>query len=57
MRAIVFIVGYGLYLYLLINMIIDIESFWDFLWFIFIGTGLLALFQALIGFIIMMFDE
>lgn len=56
MKGIVYLVGYIAYLYIAINMIIDIEDFWGFLWFVFIGTILLAIFQFVIAFIASLFD-
>ena len=45
MRAIIMILAYAFYAYIAINMIIDIEDFGDFIWFIFIGSILLAILQ------------
>lgn len=57
MRALVFFIGYIIYAYVAINMIIDIENFWDFLWFVFIGTILLGILQFVLVFIASLFDE
>jgi len=37
------------YLYIVINMIIDIEDFGDFIWFLFIGGILLAVLRFIIA--------
>jgi hypothetical protein len=52
MRAILFLIAYIAYLYVVINMLIDIESFGDFLFFIFIGSVLLGIVQFVVGAII-----
>jgi uncharacterized membrane protein len=52
MRAILFIIAYIFYAYIMINMIIDIEDFGDFLFFIFIGSVLMAIVQFVVGAII-----
>lgn len=57
MRGLVYLVGYIIYAYVAINMIIDIENFWDFLWFVFIGTILLGILQFVLVFIASLFDE
>ena len=43
MRGFLMLVAYVLYAYFAINMLIDIESFGDFLFFVFIGSIGLAL--------------
>ena len=45
--------AYIFYIYLMVNMIIDIEDFGDFLFFIFIGSVLLGIVHFVIGAIIL----
>lgn len=52
MKLIVFLLGWVLYAYIAINMIIDIKSFGDFIWFAIVGSVLLALFRLVISFIV-----
>jgi len=53
MRVILMAAAYIFYIYLMVNMIIDIEDFGDFLFFIFIGSVLLGIVHFVIGAIIL----
>ncbi|ESU24789.1 hypothetical protein FEDK69T_03410 [Flavobacterium enshiense DK69] len=50
MKTILRLFIWGLYLYFVINMLLSINSFWDFVWFIFIGSILLGIANVVLAF-------
>jgi len=52
MKLIITLLAYLFYAYIAIKMIIDIKDFGDFIFFIFIGTILLAILRFVLAFIL-----
>ena len=52
MKAIIYIAAVVFYLYVAINMIIDIKDFGDFIWFVIVGSLLLAVLRFVLAAIV-----